>query len=193
MDDVGNTLAADGLDGEVDIFQAERVGRYLLKRKALRCELFERQFARLVAVAARALDRNELHGHFADGEIRELRHFALNDDRTELAKTDSTLGDHTASILAVLQVTEEELSLIKASEGLAETGSLNLANLSRLYRYASLAKALDLSIEDGYDLSGRYAAREASPRGRIGFGWRQSSSCGPGLTVSRPRFGRRYT
>src|SRR5438034_6539122 len=52
-----------------------------LQRKALRCELLQGELAGPVAVAARALDRDELDRDFAERKTRKLRQFALHQDR----------------------------------------------------------------------------------------------------------------
>ena len=59
--------------------------RYLFQRKSLRCKLRERQFAGSVAVAARALDRDELHRHALQREVGELLQLALDHDGAALA------------------------------------------------------------------------------------------------------------
>ena len=55
------------------------------------------------------------------------------------------LDDHTATIIAALQISDEDYTLLK--DNLAIT-TLTLTNLSLLYRNALLAKKLKLSIED---------------------------------------------
>ena len=68
----------------------------------------------------------------------------------ETLATDGVLAEHIPTILAALQIGEEDLWQIAAFEGIdvQEDGSLNLVNLSTLYRNTSLARALDLDIED---------------------------------------------
>ncbi len=85
MDHVRHALSADRADGEVHVFEREAVGRDLLQRKALGCELREGELAGLVAVAARALDGDEFHRDTLEREIREFLHLALDHDRPALA------------------------------------------------------------------------------------------------------------
>src|SRR5882762_11948180 len=61
VDHVLHAFVADRADGEVDILEPELVGGHQLERKAVRGELCERELACPVAVAARALDGDELH------------------------------------------------------------------------------------------------------------------------------------
>jgi hypothetical protein len=73
--------------------------------------------------------------------------FALNSNRTELAIAPTgTISDHSAAILAALGISAGDLTALTASE--ITGGSLNLANLSKLYRVSLLAKGLRLSIQD---------------------------------------------
>src|SRR6516162_11423203 len=85
VDHVGHALAAHGPDGEIHVLEPKFVGRDLLQREALRGELRERKLARLEAVAARALDGDELHRDLFEREIGELLHFTLNHDGAALA------------------------------------------------------------------------------------------------------------
>src|SRR5579871_3215085 len=78
-------MAADRLDGKVDILQPEAMRRDLLERKALRCELRQSQLASLVAVPAGALDGDGLHRDPSQGKVGKLRELALHDDRAGLA------------------------------------------------------------------------------------------------------------
>src|SRR5687767_14954338 len=72
VDDVRNALAADRLDRQVHVLQRETVGGDFLQREALRGELRERELARLVAVAARAFDGDELHRDALEREVGEF-------------------------------------------------------------------------------------------------------------------------
>src|SRR5215470_12134778 len=85
VDHILHTLAADRADGEVHVLEPEPVGRHQLERKALRSELRQRQLAGLVAVAARALDGDELHGDLLEREVREFLQLALHHDGAGLA------------------------------------------------------------------------------------------------------------
>src|SRR6516162_2931668 len=85
VDHVGHALAAHGPDGEIHVLEPEFVCRDLLQREALRGQLRERELARLEAVAARALDGDELHRDLFEREIGELLHLALNHDGAALA------------------------------------------------------------------------------------------------------------
>ncbi|MFF5296340.1 Tc toxin subunit A-related protein [Paractinoplanes globisporus] len=74
--------------------------------------------------------------------------FALHEpDRTELEVV-GDLGDPatSASVLAVLGVTDAELAALRAA--LAPGGAADLANLSALVRTVDLARALDLPVSD---------------------------------------------
>src|SRR6266436_4206656 len=85
VDHVRHALAADRADREVHVLEREAVGRDLLQRKALGCELRESELAGPVAVAARALDGDEFHRDPLEREIRKFLHFALDHDRPALA------------------------------------------------------------------------------------------------------------
>jgi peptidoglycan hydrolase-like protein with peptidoglycan-binding domain len=75
--------------------------------------------------------------------------FQLNGTRSDLENAGTApLGEHKPTILAALSITEADLALILTGIGKTEAEGLTLALLSELYRYASLAKALDLSIAD---------------------------------------------
>ena len=81
------------------------------------------------------------------GDADALAAFQLNSSRDELADPIShSLDDHTTNIIAGLGITDEDLSTLRAVELLDD--SLNLANLSALYRATLLAHGLDLSIAD---------------------------------------------
>ncbi len=66
--------------------------------------------------------------------------------RAELADTNGTLNGHTSTLLAALRISAANLSLLTATE--VTDDKLNLANLSRLYRIASLSKTLKLRINE---------------------------------------------
>src|SRR5215216_928750 len=85
MNHVGHALPADRLDGEVDVLQCESMRRDLLERKALRRELRQRQLARPVAVAARALEGDELHRDSLQRKVRELLELTLHYHRAAFA------------------------------------------------------------------------------------------------------------
>jgi hypothetical protein len=84
--------------------------------------------------------------------------FELKADGSELRFADPTrlfLKDHIPAILAAFRISEADLALSRTDAGLEDRLSgpafftpLNLANLSTLYRYAVLAKALRLPIKD---------------------------------------------
>jgi len=73
--------------------------------------------------------------------------FALKSDRSGLEAA-AKIKDHIPAILAALRISGSDLSLIRDDAQLAGNASLNLANLSNLYRYTVLARALKLSIKD---------------------------------------------
>lgn len=75
--------------------------------------------------------------------------FALNDDGSNLSNTSHAISDHAPAILAALRLNENDLALLREATGLSDaTAPLTLANLSRLYRHALLAKALKLKVKD---------------------------------------------
>lgn len=75
--------------------------------------------------------------------------FQLNSTRSDLLNAGTApLAEHTATVLAALAITEAELALILSATGKTEAEGLTLALLSELYRHASLARALGLSIAD---------------------------------------------
>ncbi|WP_437580755.1 neuraminidase-like domain-containing protein [Sorangium sp. So ce887] len=83
--------------------------------------------------------------------------FQLSSSGSELADTSSTIAAHAPAILAALRLSAAELALLtdevasQAALGappLVGDGALNLANLSKLFRAASLARALKLPLRD---------------------------------------------
>lgn len=78
--------------------------------------------------------------------------FELESDGTELANTTQFVENHVSAIRAALEVTSEEMNLLIATQLPDEPATsdhpLVLANLSRLYRVVSLAKAVDLRVRD---------------------------------------------
>lgn len=75
--------------------------------------------------------------------------FQLNSTRNDLQNAGTApLGEHKPTILAALAVTEADLALILSDIGKTEVDALTLELLSELYRRASLARALDLSVSD---------------------------------------------
>ncbi|MFF8731200.1 neuraminidase-like domain-containing protein [Streptomyces sp. NPDC015171] len=76
--------------------------------------------------------------------------FELNADRTELRTTGSLLDPAvTAALLAVLEVTDEELAeLLTGRRSVAPNRLLDLANLTALYRTVVLARALGLTVAE---------------------------------------------
>ncbi|MGW0875342.1 Tc toxin subunit A-related protein [Streptomyces sp. NPDC002740] len=76
--------------------------------------------------------------------------FALNADRTELGVIGSLVDPVvTAALLAVLEVTDEELAeLVTGRRSVAPNRLLNLANLTALYRTVTLARALELPVPE---------------------------------------------
>ncbi|WP_438010622.1 neuraminidase-like domain-containing protein [Sorangium sp. So ce321] len=83
--------------------------------------------------------------------------FQLNSSGSELADTGQSLAAHAPAILAALRLSAAELALL--TDGVASQaalgvpplvggGAMNLANLSKLFRAASLARALKLPLRD---------------------------------------------
>ncbi|MBK8264629.1 MAG: hypothetical protein IPK80_25205 [Nannocystis sp.] len=74
------------------------------------------------------------------------------------------LVDVKGSLLGILQVDEASLGAAMAATGLTDGSSLNRANLSKLYRVASLARATSLRVPDLVTLVNyREALKEGSP------------------------------
>jgi hypothetical protein len=69
--------------------------------------------------------------------------FRLRSDGKELADTNKKLADHAAALQAVFQLDAAAFALLVAKTD----GALNLANLSLMYRHASLARQLRLTVE----------------------------------------------
>lgn len=72
--------------------------------------------------------------------------FALNVGRTELETTGTIDATNKATILAGLRVTEDELDQLIASS--YATNALDLANLSKLWRHAELARETGLRVSE---------------------------------------------
>lgn len=67
---------------------------------------------------------------------------------TKLENSTEAVKDHSARICASLRIKEPDLNLLFARLGVDENTKLDLPLLSALHRYASLARALRLSIND---------------------------------------------
>ncbi|MCH8877936.1 MAG: peptidoglycan-binding protein [Chloroflexi bacterium] len=81
------------------------------------------------------------------GNQDDVEPFVLNSDRDELVNTSRTIEESRAAILAALNlITADELDLIIQKREVSD--ALNLVNLSELYRVATMAKALNLSVAD---------------------------------------------
>lgn len=75
--------------------------------------------------------------------------FKPKPDGSLLSDTGLKLSEHVAALLAALRISAADLALIRRDAQLdAETAPLNLANVSTLYRYAALARALKLRVDD---------------------------------------------
>jgi len=71
----------------------------------------------------------------------------------DLAHSGEPMSDHVNAILAALRINATDLVKIRSATGLSDLdpntkAPLNLANLSALYRHATLARALRLSVND---------------------------------------------
>ncbi|GHO82383.1 Tc toxin subunit A-related protein [Dictyobacter formicarum] len=73
--------------------------------------------------------------------------FVLNSDGTELQNIGAKLSDFLLVILGALRITAADWALLNATNTLSDD-TLNLKNLSILYRYTVLARALGLSIKN---------------------------------------------
>ena len=81
------------------------------------------------------------------------RDFRPNPDGSVLTDTSKTISGNVLPLTAALRVSAADLALIRTNAGLAAANApLTLANVSALYRYAILARALKLSIKDLIDL-----------------------------------------
>jgi peptidoglycan hydrolase-like protein with peptidoglycan-binding domain len=65
-----------------------------------------------------------------------------------LRNTAIDLGSHQPAVQAALNLTAEELSLIMSNAGLTAASALSPENISVIYRYSFLSKALKLSVQD---------------------------------------------
>ncbi|MEI6706022.1 MAG: neuraminidase-like domain-containing protein [Methylococcales bacterium] len=75
--------------------------------------------------------------------------FTLNVYQTELEITTESLKNHIPAILAALRISEEDFNQIAGYTKLIdEENTLNLANLSKIYRYVLFAKGLRMKIKD---------------------------------------------
>ena len=75
--------------------------------------------------------------------------FGLTMDGTELALTAETLDAHVPALIAAFRIGAEDLARVRRLAGLdAATETLGLQTLARLYRYALLARALEVGIDD---------------------------------------------
>ncbi len=80
---------------------------------------------------------------YSDG-APESEVFALNDNRDELATLGETMEDHIAALRAAFSV--DETQLLAAMGDVGENLSLNMKNLSAVYRRISLASGLDMPV-----------------------------------------------
>jgi hypothetical protein len=114
-------------------------------------------------------------GAISDEQWRDLMEWAGSDSTKSLAvqnlyqmrwakgtevaaaatNTPATVTDEMPTILAALRISADDLNAIRVATNLVDTPpptstqtSLNLANLSQLYRYAILAQSLGLTIND---------------------------------------------
>ena len=74
--------------------------------------------------------------------------FKLNAARTELSNTSIALSEQLPAISGVLRISQPDLVLMIRGTLSDTNPKVNRANLSTLYRHASLARALGLTIED---------------------------------------------
>jgi peptidoglycan hydrolase-like protein with peptidoglycan-binding domain len=76
----------------------------------------------------------------------ELDAFRLNNTRTELSNPNLLIGDHAAAVSVALGVSADDLAMLLAED--LPSDRLNLANLTRLYKATTLAKASRIGIRD---------------------------------------------
>jgi hypothetical protein len=97
--------------------------------------------------------------------------FLLNSARSDLQNAGTApLGERKPAILAALAITEADLALILTGAGRAESDGLTLELLSELYRHASFAKALGLSVSEMLSIRKLTGIDPfSSPRGALNF------------------------
>src|SRR5262249_41354726 len=78
-----------------------------------------------------------------------IRDFRPNSNGLVLTDPTKTISSHTLPLMAALRVSAADFDLICKDTGLdASNAKLDLPNVSKLYRYALLARALKLSVKD---------------------------------------------
>jgi hypothetical protein len=98
--------------------------------------------------------------------------FAPAADGSVLTDSSVLISAHLPALVAALGVSATDLSLICAAAGLTENSPLTLANVSTMYRYATLALALGLDVADFItirDLAGPDLDPFASPKNALSF------------------------
>ncbi len=98
------------------------------------------------------------------------------DDPFDLADTSESIGEHLPAIQAALEVTSDEMELLietQLDDGATDSDhTLDLENLSKLYRVVSLANAVDLPVRDLVvliELSGRDPFDATAPQETTAF------------------------
>src|SRR5262249_23653706 len=76
----------------------------------------------------------------------EANVFLLNAARTELNDPTTSLNDHISAVAAALSVAPVDLTLLIEAE--LSNHSLNLVNLSRLYKASTFVKSLKLTVRE---------------------------------------------
>ncbi len=76
----------------------------------------------------------------------EVDIFRLNNARTQLANPNLSISEHVAQVSVALGVGADDLALLFAEE--LPDDLLNLANLTRVYKASTLAKALKITLRD---------------------------------------------
>lgn len=66
----------------------------------------------------------------------------------EYLQEDAKIKDHLPPLQAAFNVTTDELALILNDAGFVDDSELSLENISKIYRYSFLAKALKISLEE---------------------------------------------
>ena len=75
--------------------------------------------------------------------------FVLNPQRTDLKITTQPIGDHIPALLAALRINETDLlTILSHLKSNPATAPLTLDSISAVYRYASLARADRMKVED---------------------------------------------
>lgn len=85
---------------------------------------------------------------FLNKSIQKIDEAFSADQEGNYLTSDEALGNHFQALCAAFRITEQDLKVILSSANLDATNGLNLQNVSIIYRYVILSKALGLSVKD---------------------------------------------